>query len=235
MELKTGIECMAFEYHHLLVVLTNQDAEDRDTCIQAARDATVTLKRLASTPAQVYNGIVWQLIYYPFTPFFVIFSNIIDAPLAITAASDVALLSATSSYLQEMVLLGNVAVNVQKIASVFAAVAGWYVRDMARRFGCSAASADAVQSSREINQSFATEAPRDGNVLNSSDATASYCVGTSDKLAGWLATANFKEFDVPDGDRDIMQSTDFASHIMSSISDAPFSLNFDWFSWDSDQ
>ncbi|KAF4767544.1 hypothetical protein HAV15_009667 [Penicillium sp. str.  len=68
--------------------------------LSSAREAISTLSCMVSSWSSVYNGAVWQLLYCPFTPFFVIFGNIIYSDGAQTSAiaQDLNLLPATVDY-----------------------------------------------------------------------------------------------------------------------------------------
>ena len=224
MELKTGLESMAFQHHHLLVLLTNHDTEDRQECLCASRDAISTLLCLVSTSAQVYNGIVWQLLYYPFTPFFVIFSNLISAPLVSSAAADVELLRSTSFYLGEMTSLGSMAAKLQTIAGVFSSLGDLYVRDMVRK------RQDRQAPSDKPLEDWQLSAP-----IYGSEIPNTLVAGGSDGMGGlldWLSTADFRSHDMPDEYLEAINSDNIVASLAGQAGETQFDYSFDWFRWD---
>lgn len=58
-EMNIAMDSISFQYHHLRVLLTRHDDADRILCLQSAREAILTLGRLVSSSARVYNGIIW--------------------------------------------------------------------------------------------------------------------------------------------------------------------------------
>jgi hypothetical protein len=89
-----------------------------------------TMIWLSSTTAEKTR----QLLYYPFNPFFVLFGNIIHAPLSDHANHDVQLLRSAVSYYAEMSTQdSSFARKLQGIANVFACLAELYVEDAKTR------------------------------------------------------------------------------------------------------
>ncbi|KAL6898655.1 fungal-specific transcription factor domain-containing protein [Trichoderma evansii] len=106
-EMMIGVRAMRFQYLHILILLLRKDKNDKELRIQAARDAITLLPGLVSNSTHVYNGLVWQLLYYPFTPFFTIFGHIITHPSLPTANQDLELLNQTATYFNSMKQLGS--------------------------------------------------------------------------------------------------------------------------------
>lgn len=124
---------MTFQYHHLLVLLLRPDSSSILKCLHSSRCALSVLPNLVSTSEEVYNGIVWQLLYYPFTPFFVLLNNIIRSPLSIGCDDDLQLLRSTVEYFKRMAGQGNMAGKLERIAGVFARLAEACVEDAKKR------------------------------------------------------------------------------------------------------
>jgi hypothetical protein len=218
-ELKTGMEFMAFQYHHLLVQLTAHDDDSRETCLNAARDAIDSLKRLVSTSSQVYNGIVWELLYYPFTPFFVLFSNIIRAPSAASTAGDVKLLYATQSYLTEMTSRGMMAGKLEKISQVFATLAEMYVRETAAK--------------SEYQQTWPELPSRLGRMAQSIDSSEQVFEDSEppgNEFFEFLSRTDSQNRDFMDSFVDTDMSYDIFNSLTDQSLNAPFDYEFDWFS-----
>jgi hypothetical protein len=145
-EMTLGLNSFIFQFYHLEVLLSRHDELNPELCLESARNALTVLPRLISTSEQVYNGIIWyvhdvsfscvvanrrrQLLYYPFNPFFVLFGNIIHAPLSGNASQDVQLLRSTVSYYTEMSIGENsFARKLKGVANVFASLAELYIDD----------------------------------------------------------------------------------------------------------
>ncbi|KAF2673406.1 hypothetical protein BT63DRAFT_451449 [Microthyrium microscopicum] len=129
-EMTIGLNSLTFQFYHLKVLLTRQEEMNPDTCLDAARNALHILPLLVSTSEQVYNGIIWQLLYYPFNPFFVLFGNIIHAPLSEHIRQDVQLLRSTVSYYNEMSTTDfSLAKKLGDVAHVFASLAELYTHN----------------------------------------------------------------------------------------------------------
>ena len=80
---------MEFHYLYFTVLLTRRnhqhlhhrqtedhDHDEDDDCIEASRRSLSLLDTLVSDSRDVYNGIVWQLLFEPFTPFFALLDHI---------------------------------------------------------------------------------------------------------------------------------------------------------------
>ncbi|KAM0255544.1 hypothetical protein ACHAQJ_005691 [Trichoderma viride] len=121
-EMTIGVRAMRFQYLHILILLLRKSPNNKGLRIQAARDAITLLPDLVSNSTHVYNGLVWQLLYYPFTPFFTIFGHIVDHPSSSTANQDLELLTKTATYFNSMKQLGSlsdVSSKLERTALVF--------------------------------------------------------------------------------------------------------------------
>ncbi|OQE06566.1 hypothetical protein PENVUL_c017G03689 [Penicillium vulpinum] len=132
-EMTLGISTVKFQYLHSLILLLKGDDSSSILRLSSAREAISTLSSMVSNWSSVYNGLVWQLLYCPFTPFFVIFGNIIHSDNARTPMieQDLDLLSATVDYFAEMRsqmrLLATVCSRLQHTASAFLRLAQVHV------------------------------------------------------------------------------------------------------------
>ncbi|KAJ5895440.1 fungal specific transcription factor domain-containing protein [Penicillium taxi] len=230
MEMHIAIESMTFQYHHLRVLLTRQDEKSVGICLQSAREAILTLDNLVSSSSRVYNGIIWQLLYFPFTPFFAIFRHIIRAPMAATAASDLQLLQSTVSYYSRMTSQGIMASKLEKIAHVFACLAGLYMQDAFQNAIIDTKAPGPSNSSMTevagFNVAFQPASPLPfGEESFLTDISM-------DDILDWFSQDNNFE--------DLSRGEDFgpvaSSNILGSISSRtrkrPLDCDFDWISWD---
>ncbi|KAK4160109.1 hypothetical protein QBC43DRAFT_271080 [Cladorrhinum sp. PSN259] len=132
-----------FRYLHTLIILLPQTSALR---ISSAREAIKILLDTIKTWDPVYNGVIWHLLYYPFTPFFVLFSHIISTPSHEQQQSqsqpmtdsdalikaDLELLRATVNYFSalraQLKLLGDLTRRLQRTAEVFYGIAVRHAR-----------------------------------------------------------------------------------------------------------
>ncbi|CAI7583720.1 unnamed protein product [Penicillium glandicola] len=132
-EMTLGISTMEFQYLHSLILLLEGDDSSSILRLSSAREAISILSSMVSNWSSVYNGVVWQLLYCPFTPFFVIFGNIVNNDSARTPMieQDLKLLSATVDYFaamrSQMRLLATVCSKLQHTTSVFLRLAQVHV------------------------------------------------------------------------------------------------------------
>ncbi|KAE8324017.1 fungal-specific transcription factor domain-containing protein [Aspergillus sergii] len=247
-EMTLGINSIKFHYLHILVILLKGDESNSALRLSSARDAISLLSSMVSNWSSIYNGVVWHLLYYPFTPFFVIFENIVHHTCWTPAVEqDLQLLSTTVAYYAEMRsqmrLLATVCARLQRVAATFLRLAQTHVRQYA-----SAQIANNMESS--------TESPRPSQA-GDYDGSAYSDRGMND-LASSLAedSGNFPGVDVEEPDvatylewlpADLnptwpmadVEHQDPNSHpgagdrgTSRNSSRKAFDSVFDWFSWD---
>jgi len=73
-----GLRTLEFNRHYLLILLGRSSGKLEPETITHAKEMLYLLKQLVSDSEEVYNGIVWQLVCCPFTPFLVLFGQILD-------------------------------------------------------------------------------------------------------------------------------------------------------------
>ncbi|CZR64472.1 uncharacterized protein PAC_14370 [Phialocephala subalpina] len=132
-EVQLGVNIQNFQYHHLVVYLTRGDKNNEQVCLESARAAISLLEQLVSSSRQVFNGIIWQLLYQPFTPYFVLFSNIVSHPTSPTCFKDIQYLHQVVLYFLQMNKNHPSAAKLEKIADTFTRLAEAYVRHTTRR------------------------------------------------------------------------------------------------------
>ncbi|KAH8690734.1 hypothetical protein BGW36DRAFT_389237 [Talaromyces proteolyticus] len=127
-EMRLGISSITFQYLHALILLLKGEEPCSELRLSSAREAISLLSSMVSNWSSVYNGVVWHLLYFPFTPFFVIFEHIIKNNYSTREVErDLALLSSTVTYFaeiqSEMRLLTMVCSRLQQVAAVFSQLA----------------------------------------------------------------------------------------------------------------
>ncbi|KAF7909060.1 hypothetical protein EAE99_011541 [Botrytis elliptica] len=123
-----GINFLTFQYHHSVVYLTRSSKHNHELCLFHARIAIEMLEKLVSSSLEVFNGIVWQLLYYPFMPYFVLFSNIIADPHSPSCFDDLQSLRKVVYYFLRMHVQHRSARKLEKIAETFTRLAESFVR-----------------------------------------------------------------------------------------------------------
>lgn len=93
---------MEFQYLHVLILSTKSQPQQHDIRIPSARKAITLLPSLVSNSGQVYNGVVWQLLYYPLSPFLVLFKHILEFPGNAEVGQDLECLAITVKYFANM-------------------------------------------------------------------------------------------------------------------------------------
>lgn len=74
-----GVKFFKFQYHYHCCVLLRSHKKWRKDCVKSSREAVGLLDGLVSDSNEVYNGVVWCLLYCPFTPFFVLFGEVLSS------------------------------------------------------------------------------------------------------------------------------------------------------------
>ncbi|KAB8277275.1 fungal-specific transcription factor domain-containing protein [Aspergillus minisclerotigenes] len=247
-EMTLGINSINLHYLHILVILLKGDESNSALRLSSARDAISLLHSMVSNWSSIYNGVVWHLLYYPFTPFFVIFENIVHHTCWTPAVEqDLQLLSATMSYYAEMRsqmrLLATVCARLQRVAATFLRLAQVHVRQYAsvqvandmetstesRRLSQAGCYGGSAYSDREVNGLASTQAKDSGtfpDVDVEEPDVATYLE--------WLPADLNLTWPVSDVERQDPNSQPGAGDRGTSrnASRKAFDSVFDWFSWD---
>ncbi|KAJ5383252.1 Transcription factor, partial [Penicillium concentricum] len=223
-EMTLGISTMKFQYLHSLILLLKGDDSSSVLRLSSAREAISTLSLMVSNWSSVYNGVVWQLLYCPFTPFFVIFGNIIhnNGAQASTIEQDLNLLSATVDYFAEMRsqmrLLATVCSRLQHTASVFLQLAQVHVSRCAL--------AETIETPDKSFQPPSVQ-PMDNHIQHSEDLMdLDFGELNVTNYLEWLPADMGSPLSIFDGNRPGVSSSRLGEK--KSI---PGNM-FDWFSWD---
>ncbi|KAK6376219.1 hypothetical protein LTS17_007470 [Exophiala oligosperma] len=131
--IKLGFDFLTYRHHHLVVCLTRSDESCREVCLNSARVAISLLKDLVTHSEEVFNGIIWQLLYYPFTPFFVLFGEIVTNPRSKACMDDLQSLRQTVLYYLQFQKYHSSAVKLERVAETFTKIAEAFVRHTFRQ------------------------------------------------------------------------------------------------------
>ncbi|KAL6797427.1 hypothetical protein GGI42DRAFT_362075 [Trichoderma sp. SZMC 28013] len=235
-EMTIGVRAMRFQYLHILILVLRKDPSSRERRVQAARDAIMLLPDLVSNSIHVYNGLVWQLLYYPFTPFFTLFGHIMDYPSAPSTPQDLELLQMTATYFNSMKQFGSlpaVSSKLEKTALVFCNLANFIT------------SGEHTGEDAQDQQSTATGTSSEESVMpaTSSEEPTLYGIDTSSSETDFELYTN--AFMAYIRDQDLNEQSGFDNTDIENIlgcmdSDGPsprkrkrsFENTMDWFSWD---
>ncbi|UKZ52670.1 hypothetical protein TrVGV298_006451 [Trichoderma virens] len=235
-EMMIGVRAMRFQYLHITILVLRNDPSSRERRVQAARDAIMLLPDLVSNSTHVYNGLVWQLLYYPFTPFFTVFSHIMDNPSAPSTPQDLELLTKTATYFSSMKQFGSlpaVSSKLEKTALVFCNLATFVT------------SSEHANGDAQDQQSTTTATSSEESVPSAIglEEPTLYEIDTSSSEANFgsytdafMAYIRDQDFDAQSG----FDNTDIENILGCLDSDVPsprkrkrsFDNTMDWFSWD---
>jgi hypothetical protein len=115
-----GLRTLEFNRHYLLVTLGRASSDMKVETTESAKQMLYLLKDLVSDSEEVYNGIVWQLVCCPFTPFLSLFGDLLankgskhDADWQALAA-----MKELPGFLKKMGLRNTLAAKLERIAEV---------------------------------------------------------------------------------------------------------------------
>lgn len=130
-----GLHTLEFNYHYLLVLLGRTSNSMKAETIQSSKEMLHLLRHLVSDSEEVFNGIVWQLVCCPFTPFLTLFGEILARKSTQTEDEEaLAAMKELPWFLEKMGLRNSLAARLQGIASVFVQHAESVVQESQRMF-----------------------------------------------------------------------------------------------------
>ena len=109
------------QHQYLLVLLARASPSRKAECIDASIGMLNTLDSMVSDSEEPFNGIIWQLVCCPFTPFLSLFGDVISNGHG-ESESNLALLHAMEKlpvFLTKMSVRNSLAGNLKRIAVVF--------------------------------------------------------------------------------------------------------------------
>ncbi|KAF4340791.1 fungal specific transcription factor domain protein [Fusarium beomiforme] len=245
-EMELGISTIKFEYLHTLMALLMSHPPSKSIRLGAAREAIAILPSMVSNWTSVYNGMIWHLLYFPFTAYFVIFENLVQnhAQLsAVTTQQDFDLLFTTASYYtsmrDQMQILAPLCVRLENIATVFLRLAQMHVGypNSLHTGG------PLVQQSARASSSQNKSALNKGSAMSMQEAQVELRdeMGIDlEQYLQWNPTDVFSSQDSRQEDIPARTLDQELPHIDSGDqlnkeprgTKRPFDVMFDWFAWD---
>ncbi|KAK5995689.1 putative transcriptional regulatory C11D3.07c-like protein [Cladobotryum mycophilum] len=237
-EMSLGILSCKFQYLHLLILLTEKSPQHAKVRTISAREAISILPQMVSNWSQVYNGIIWQSLYYPFTPFFVLFQRIIQDPMAGETKEDLGLLASTVAYFTSMAsqvsALGPLVRKLEQTAEVLLKLAQRHVMVSAsKQEDQMQQNTGPISFSGSLPPSTLGDQPALAGMdqLNMSSFLEDIDM---DSLISWLPQGMGSELELStqgDGPMD-MSTNNSGGEGEPRGQKRPFESAFDWFSWD---
>jgi len=117
--MRLGIQYQQFQYYYYTVLLIRSRPALQEACISSAQQALFSLEDLVSDSSEVYNGVIWVLLYCPFTPFFILFGQIISTGSNSSSRQSLKAMESMSSFLQQMESRHPQAAKLRTIAVTF--------------------------------------------------------------------------------------------------------------------
>jgi hypothetical protein len=116
-----GLRTLSFQYQYLLILLARSSSRMRTQCIDSSKRMLLLLEHMVSDSEEPYNGIVWQLLCCPFTPFLALFGEILSNGMGESEENKEALaaMEQLPVYLGKMSLRNSLAAKLERIAVVF--------------------------------------------------------------------------------------------------------------------
>lgn len=115
-----GLRTLEFNRHYLLLILGRSSRNMKTETIRSAKEMLHLLTHLVSDSEEVYNGIVWQLVCCPFTPFLTLFGELLSNRGALHADREDALAAMRElpAFLSKMGLRNSLAKKLAGISSI---------------------------------------------------------------------------------------------------------------------
>ncbi|KAK4203554.1 hypothetical protein QBC40DRAFT_193919 [Triangularia verruculosa] len=216
-----------FRYLHVLIILTKGEVGGGEVRVESAREAIGILPMTVEGWDPVYNGVIWHLLYYPFTPFFVVFGHIVTNPKAPTVRSDLKLLQTVVEYIvalqPKLTLLRDLTVKLQKTAEIFLRLARRHVGEVSEP----PLQADDVQLLPGFSE---TQSPQYSEQQMSTDQQEFSLDGIDvDRFLSWVPQPMGFPGDIDFG---VAAENETAGEETGRGTKRPFEATFDWFSWE---
>ncbi|WAO84911.1 Zn(2)-C6 fungal-type domain-containing protein [Fusarium falciforme] len=233
-EMSLGLLSVQFRYLTACIILQGSRSGNEELRIAYARQAISLLPNMVSNWNQVYNPAVWELLYFPFTPFFVLFGSIMRDPSALTVPQDLELLATTKTYFSRMrtqlCVLACITSKLEYTAGVFLTLA----RERFNKIGSGSLASKGLQDDMT--------SPQPRTITDQGQAGFSFADTQDNQQAPTLGDVDIEAFlhwlpqNIP------MQSTADVDMEGEFVGAAPnqetrgmkrsIDSTFDWFSWD---
>ncbi|KAF3934038.1 hypothetical protein ABW19_dt0202548 [Dactylella cylindrospora] len=123
-----------FSFHNSMIMIHRVNKGggplSENICLNSARTSVQLIKQTLDVSNEAADGsvLLWLFQYFPFTPFFVLFSNVIRNPEEKTSRDDFVLMQHVVSYLNRMKAANESASKLLRIAETFTEIAAVLLR-----------------------------------------------------------------------------------------------------------
>jgi hypothetical protein len=117
--MRMGITVLEFQYLNQKIQLIRSNSARKDECLTASKDLLRLLPDLVSDSNELYNGVVWQLLYHPFRPFFVLFGEMLSTETCESSYQSLHAMEQLPSFLSKMVSRHPQAAKLHTLAEAF--------------------------------------------------------------------------------------------------------------------
>ncbi|KAF2725820.1 hypothetical protein K431DRAFT_327429 [Polychaeton citri CBS 116435] len=116
-----GLHMNSFIYHYLKILLTRSVPHMKTQCIDSSKQMLHLLQYMVSDSEEPYNGIVWQLVCSPFTPFLALFGEILSSEKRESVENEevLAAMGHFPIFLGKMSLRNSLALKLESVAVTF--------------------------------------------------------------------------------------------------------------------
>lgn len=116
-----GVRTGTINYHYLRVLLAKSSSKMKRQCIESSRAMLHILDDMVSDSEEPFNGIIWQLVCRPFTPFLTLFGEILAWEDADAQEKELSLkaMERLPVFLNKMGLRNSLAAKLERVAVTF--------------------------------------------------------------------------------------------------------------------
>ncbi|KAK3384946.1 hypothetical protein B0H63DRAFT_174318 [Podospora didyma] len=232
---------------HAMIILVKGLPQYDELRLSGSRQILQLLPQMVAGWHPFYNGVIWQILYYPFTPFFVLLSHVLRNPRGPDVHDDLALLQSLTGHFtnlrSRLTLLSDTSARLAHTAEVFFRLAQRYVQESnaAPFSGFPLANPECPSTPSAPKGKVSTRNLHPESVsgrLVSNPALEDFTFNDVeiDKFMSWLPQdlpADFSSFgSTGSHSEDNAGSTSTARQNAPHGQKRPFEATFDWFSWE---
>ena len=238
--IKLGIKFVSFQYHYHCCVLLRSQRKWRPDCLKSSREALSLLGGLVSDSNEVYNGVVWALLYCPFTPFFVLFGDVLSKGDAAAKKHSLDAMERFPEFLRQMSPRHPQAVRLHKIAVSLLETARSTLVDKLGN--------EQIPMNEDTVAAAPQPRPQDSSILTVTDTSQEPLISEAFDSSSFLNFFNEPPMDLDTGSSNFWTPNSMPSENAFSngtrlgddglpqeyqLSDMFMQSDFDWFAWDS--
>lgn len=238
--IELGIKFISFQYHYHCCVLLRSQRKWRQECLESSRAALSLLDGLVSDANEVYNGVIWALLYCPFTPFFVLFGDVLAKGKPDSKKHSLEAMERFPEFLRKMAPRHPQAARLHKISASLLDTAKSSLVDKSEN--------KQIPTDEDADVAATLLRPQDSSVPTTADSSQEPLISEAFKSSSFLNFFNETPMGLDVGISNFWtpesmpagNATSDASRPNNGgltqelqLSDMFMQSNFDWFAWDS--